>query len=147
MTTLPAVRGRDAHIEQLGKVPMFSGASRKELGLVAQAGDEIQIPAGQVLMEEGRQGHEFFLILEGDAVVKRRGKKVANLGPGQYFGELALLHRGPRSATVTAESDLVVLVLAQREFSGVLDAVPALGRTMLASMARRLREADTQTRG
>jgi CRP-like cAMP-binding protein len=74
--------------------------------------------------------------------VRRNNRKVATLGPGQYFGEMALLDRRPRSATVTSETDMTLLVLGQRQFNGVLDAVPALARKMLAAMATRLREAD-----
>jgi CRP-like cAMP-binding protein len=74
--------------------------------------------------------------------VRRNNRKVATLGPGQYFGEMALLDRRPRSATVTSETDMTLLVLGQRQFNGVLDAVPALSRKMLAAMATRLREAD-----
>ncbi len=74
--------------------------------------------------------------------MRRNNRKVATLGPGQYFGEMALLDRRPRSATVVSETDMTLLVLGQRQFNGVLDAVPALSRKMLAAMATRLREAD-----
>jgi CRP/FNR family transcriptional regulator, cyclic AMP receptor protein len=77
-------------------------------------------------------------------VVKRGKRRVATLGPGQYFGELALLDRRPRSATVVSETDMRLLVLAQREFSGVLEAIPSLSRKLLAAMAARLREADAR---
>ena len=111
---------------------------------MARASDEIHVEAGHVLVEEGKPGHEFFLILDGTASVLRNGRKIATLGRGQYFGELSLLDRGPRSATVKAASDLDVLVLGQREFGGVLDSVPALSRKLLAAMASRLREADSK---
>ena len=100
------------------------------------------MPAGRLLTEQGTIGREFFLIVEGQASVKRNNRKVATLGPGQYFGELALLDRRPRSASVTSDTDMTLLVLGQRQFNGVLDAVPALSRKLLAAMATRLREAD-----
>jgi CRP-like cAMP-binding protein len=95
-----------------------------------------------VLVEQGRIGMEFFLIVDGSAAVTRSGKKVATLGPGAHFGELALLDRRPRSASVTSETDMDVLVLSQRQFNTLLAAVPTIARKMLAALADRLREAD-----
>ncbi|MGH9090630.1 MAG: cyclic nucleotide-binding domain-containing protein, partial [Acidimicrobiales bacterium] len=83
-------------------------------------------------------------IVDGQASVRRNGRRIATLGPGQYFGELALLDRRPRSATVISETEMLLLVLGQRQFNGVLDAVPALSRKLLAAMATRLRESDTK---
>jgi CRP-like cAMP-binding protein len=95
-------------------------------------------------VKEGTPGHEFFLILKGEATVKRNGRKVATLGEGQYFGELALLDRGPRNATVAAETPMELLVLGQREFAGILDEVPGLAHKLLTIMAARVREADAR---
>jgi CRP-like cAMP-binding protein len=138
------MRGRNAYLDHLAQVPLFSACSKKDLQTVARAADEVGIKAGKVLVEEGKPGHEFFLILDGKATVLRGKKKVATLGPGQYFGEMALLDRGPRSATVVAETDMDLLVLGQREFSGVVDEVPALAHKLLATMAQRLRESDSR---
>ncbi len=107
-----------------------------------QALDEVTAEAGEVLCEEGSAGHEFFIIVSGTAAVRRKGRKAATLGPGSYFGELALLDRQPRSAAVVAETDMVLLVLEQRHFLGLLDTVPTLARKLLGAMAARLREAD-----
>ena len=98
-------------------------------------------------MEEGRIGMEFFIIVSGTAAVTRNGKKVATLGPGAHFGELALLDRRPRSASVVSETDMDVLVLSQRQFNGLLESVPTIARKMLAAMANRLREADAMAYG
>jgi len=138
------MRGRSQYLDHLARVPLFSACSKKELQTVARASDEVHVPAGKVLVEEGRPGHEFFLILEGKASVKRGKKKIADLGPGQYFGEMALLDRGPRSATVVADTDMDVLVLGQREFAGVIDEVPAMAHKLLTTMAQRLRESDAK---
>ncbi|MER3452548.1 MAG: hypothetical protein C4344_02355 [Acidimicrobiia bacterium] len=139
------MRGRsDAHLDHLAQVPLFSACSKKDLRFIARASDEVQVAAGRTLVQEGKPGHEFFLILEGKAGVYRNGRRIATLGPGQFFGELALLDRGPRSATVKADTDMVVLVLGQREFAGVLDEVPGLARKLLQAMAARLREADAK---
>jgi CRP-like cAMP-binding protein len=138
---------RNEHLDHLANVPLFASLSKRDLEKVAKASDEVEVKAGRVLVDQGRPGHEFFLILDGKAAVKRNGRKTAELGPGQYFGELALLDRGPRSASVEALSDMRVLVLGQREFSGVLDDVPGMAHKILGTMAQRLREADTKAVG
>lgn len=130
--------------DHLANVPLFSSLNKRDLQRVAKASDELTIEAGRTLVEQGRTGHEFFLILEGSAVVRRNNRKVAELGAGQYFGELALLDRGPRSASVIANTDVRVLVLGQREFIGVLDSIPGMAHKLLTVMAQRLREADAK---
>lgn len=136
------MRGKSDYLDHLAQVPLFSACSRKDLQTIARASDEVQVKAGKVLVEEGKPGHEFFLIVDGNASVSKGKRVVTDLGPGRYFGELALLDRAPRNATVKATSDMTVLVLGQREFGGVLDAVPGLAHKLLSSMANRLREAD-----
>ena len=135
---------RDSKVEHLSRVRMFSALNKKELGLIGRVSDEVHVQTGKVLCREGETGHEFFLILDGQAEVETAGQHVALLSAGQYFGELSLLTRAPRNATVTAKSDMDVLVLGQREFSAILEDVPALSHKLLAVMAERLREADTQ---
>ena len=134
----------DAKLEHLRSVQLFSAASKKELSLLGKASDEISVEAGHELVKEGSIGHEFFLILDGQAKVKMKGRTVASLGPGQYFGELALLDKGPRNATVVAETPMTLVVLGQREFAAVIDEVPTLAHKMLQRMAARLREADAK---
>jgi CRP-like cAMP-binding protein len=126
----------------LSKIWLFSTSSAKDLRTIRRALEEVTVPPGRILCEQGTIGREFFLIVTGEASVRRNGRKIATLGTGQYFGELALLDRRPRSATVASETDMDLLVLGQRQFNGVLDSVPALSRKMLAAMATRLREAD-----
>ena len=138
---------RTSAADQLANVPLFSALSKRDLQRVAKASDEVAIEAGRTLVEQGRTGHEFFLILEGEAVVRRNNRKVATLGPGEHFGELAILDRGPRSASVIANTDMRVLVLGQREFVGVLDSIPGMASKLLTTMAQRLREADSRAVG
>jgi CRP-like cAMP-binding protein len=126
----------------LSKIWLFSTSSAKELRMIRKALEEATVPAGRLLCEQGTIGREFFLIVDGQASVRRNNRKVATLGPGQYFGELALLDRRPRSASVTSDTEMTLLVLGQREFNAVLDSVPPLARKMLAAMATRLRESD-----
>jgi CRP-like cAMP-binding protein len=137
----------DSKLEHLSKVRLFSALSKKELQILGRTCDEVTVSAGKVLCEEGKPGHEFYMILEGQATVRRGGKKIASLGPGDSFGELALLDKAPRNATVTADSDMRLIVLGQREFAGVLDEIPGLAHKMLVSMAGRLRELDAKDLG
>lgn len=128
----------------LKSVWLFSSCTSSELKHIRGLLEEVHLSEKKVLIEEGTMGREFFLIVDGTASVTRNGKKVARLGPGAYFGELALLDRGPRSASVISESEMTVLVLSQRQFNGVLDSVPAIAHKLLKAMAARLREADAK---
>jgi CRP-like cAMP-binding protein len=128
----------------LGSIWLFSALSASQLRTLRRTVDEITVPAGKVLCEEGSVGREFFFIVDGTAAVKRNGRRVATLGPGGYFGELSLLDRRPRSATVISDSEMTLLVLEQRRFNGLLDAIPALAHKMLVAMSERLREADAK---
>lgn len=135
---------KNAFISHLVDVPLFAALSKKDLGLVAKRAEDVHVPAGKALVTQGAQGHEFFVILGGRAHVERSGKRIAELGPGDSFGELALLERAPRNATVIADDDMELVVLGQREFAGLCDDVPGFARKLLAAMARRLREFDAQ---
>jgi CRP-like cAMP-binding protein len=130
--------------EYLATVPLFSALAREELARVVQAAEELDVTAGAELVTEGRIGREFFMILSGDAVVKRDGNDIAKLGAGQWFGELSLIDNEPRSATVVASTDMKLLVLGQAEFAGLLETVPTLEAKLLRGMAHRLREADAR---
>jgi len=136
---------KKAYLEHLRNVSLFSSCSTKDLEKIHRAGDEVTVKAGHVLVDQGQTGREAFILLSGSATVKRNGKKVATLEPGRYFGELSLLTRYPRNATVTADSEMELLVLGQREFSGLLDEVPGMAHKVLSSMAERLYEADAKS--
>jgi CRP/FNR family cyclic AMP-dependent transcriptional regulator len=147
LTSVRVMAAHDAYLDHLAEVSLFSACTRKDLEKIARASDEVEVKAGRKLVEEGHLGHEFFLVLEGKAIVSRGGKELAEVGPGEYFGELAILDKGPRTATVVAKTDMKLLVLGQREFLGVLDEVPGLAYKLLRIMAVRLREADLQNVG
>jgi len=131
----------------LKSIWLFSNCTASELRKIRGSLDELTVPADKVLVEEGRIGTEFFIIVNGTAVVTRNGRKVATLGPNDHFGELALLDRRPRSASVVSDTALDVLVLSQRQFNGLLESVPTIARKMLAALANRLREADALAYG
>jgi len=136
-----------AHAEHLRSVPLFSSCSQKELDKIAKAGDEVRMPAGSLIVDQGQTGREAFVLLEGNVTVKRNGKKITTMGPGSIVGELSLLDHGPRTATVTCETDCLFLLLSQRTFLGVVDDVPALSHKLLASLASRIRDLDRQYYG
>src|SRR4051812_869588 len=135
---------RDQFIDHLSQVPLFSALSRRELALVAKRAEDVVVPAGKVLVSEGDTGNQFFVIMSGTAKLTRRGRKIATLGPGDSFGELALLDKHPRNATAIAETPMELVVIGQREFAGLIDDVPGFARKLLAAMAARLRVADAQ---
>jgi CRP/FNR family transcriptional regulator, cyclic AMP receptor protein len=134
----------DAFIDHLARVPLFSACSKKDLQLVAKRAEDVKVDAGKLLVSEGDTGTEFFVIVDGNATVSKHGRKVAELGPGGFFGELALLERAPRNATVKAETPMEPVVLGQREFAGIIDDVPEFAHKLLAGLARRLRQADSE---
>jgi CRP-like cAMP-binding protein len=135
---------RDAFTEHLAEVPLFSACSRKDLQQVAKRAEDIKVEPGKVLVSEGAAGAEFFVILDGNAKVSRHGQDVATLGAGDFFGDLALLDRAPRNATITATTPMELVVLGQREFSALIDEVPGFAHKLLAGLARRLRAFDAQ---
>lgn len=138
---------RQSHLDQLAQVPLFAACTKKELQAVARATDEITLHEGKVLCEQGRVGREAFVILDGEAEVRRNGRKVATLGPGSCVGELALLDHGPRTATVVAGTDLRALVLGAREFAGLVDDVPSISHKLMKALAQRIRELDSKAFG
>lgn len=136
--------GRD-FITHLSEVPLFATLSRRELNLVAKRAEDVRVAEGKILCSEGEMGNQYFVILSGTAKVTRRGRRVATLGAGQGFGELSLLDKHPRNATVTAETPMEVVVLGQREFAGLVDDVPGFARKLLAALAGRVRENDAKS--
>lgn len=129
-------------ISGLAAVPLFSACSKRDLQIVARHAEVVEVPAGTEIVTEGGKGDAFFFILAGEAAVRRRGRTVAMLGAGQFFGELALLDPAPRDATVVAASPLTVGVLGARVFRAIVADVPAMSGKLLRGMAQRLREAD-----
>ena len=136
-----------SYLDHLAGVPLFANCSRKELQLLGQLCEETDVKAGKALVKQGTVGYECFVIVEGEATVDRNGRIITTFGPGAYFGELALLDKGPRSATVTALTDMTVLVLGPREFSTALDKIPGLANKIMAGLARRLRDMDVRLAG
>ena len=130
--------GRNAKVDLIRQVPLFSRCSRKELAEVASIADEIDLPAGRVLMREGERGTEFFVLLDGSADVLRSGRKINKLGDGDFFGEIALVSRSERTATVTTSEPSRLLVITEQAFRALLDHAPQIQIRVLEALADRL---------
>src|SRR4029453_19543573 len=121
-------------VELLKRTALFARCTKAELIEVALSADELAAPEGDKLTEEGRRGREFFVLVEGAVVVERGGRKVADLGPGEWFGEIAILTFKPRTATVTATSPVRLLVISDRAFRRVVETTPRIALTVLRSV-------------
>jgi CRP-like cAMP-binding protein len=130
--------GSDKKVELIRKVPLFSHLSRKQLAQIAKVADEIDLREGKEMTREGATGREFFVILEGSADVRRRGRKINSLKPGDFFGEIALVTSVPRTATVAATSPVRALVVTDREFRHLLEESPDIKTRVMQAMAARL---------
>jgi CRP-like cAMP-binding protein len=129
---------QDTKVDAIAHVPLFEAASKSDLKKIASITDEIDIREGKDLTREGAPGHEFFVLVEGTADVRRKGRKVRTLGPGDFFGEIALVSRKPRTATVTATSPILALVITEQAFRRLLEDQPAIGVKILRSLAERV---------
>ena len=126
----------------LREVPLFAHCSNKELIELSSLTTTLSMRAGKVVVSQGEPGKEFIVLVEGKATVSIDDQTVATLGPGDFFGEIALLDGGPRTATVTADTDLVAEVMSHQEFAVLLMDVPEVTRGILKGVAMRLRAAD-----
>ena len=127
-------------MEALKRAPLFKGLSKKELALLSRMSDDLDVPAGEVLCREGQIGNEFFVILEGEVEVTRRGQLISTRGGGDFSGEIAVVRQMPRTAMVTAKTPLRLFVLTGQAFRSVLDASPAVQRKVMVALAQRLAE-------
>ena len=133
--------------DALADVPLFSGLSRRHLRHIAELTEEQRFDEGSTLAEEGKEGDTFYVILEGEARVVRGGRRIARLLPGDFFGEIALIDGGPRTASVIAETPLQALTIGRKRFRKVLEEDPSVVVKMLEELARRLRNAQRSLTG
>lgn len=131
---------KKSHHEHLREVPLFASLDAKELDAVGLTATELDFPAGRVLMREGERAHEMYVLVDGTVDVTQDGAHVADVGPGGFVGEMALLAHTGRNSTVTAKSDIVVLHIDGREFSTLLTRVPTIAAKMLPIVAGRVVE-------
>jgi CRP/FNR family transcriptional regulator, cyclic AMP receptor protein len=130
--------GKDGKIELIRKVPLFSKLKKKGLEDVAHIADELDLPQGKVMAEEGDRGREFFVLLDGEADVTKGDRSINRLHKGDFFGEIALVTHMPRTASVTATSDVRVLVITERDFAALLKRSPEVSRGVAEALAERI---------
>ena len=134
----------DQKLELLKRTPLLEGLGRKELEAVGMLVDEIDVPAGRVLMREGDPGREFFVLVDGSVGIDRSGTRVHTMTNGDFFGEIALLAEGPRTATATTDGPATLLVLGHREFHSLMDQFPAIRTCVLEALAKRIRNNEPE---
>ena len=127
-------------VEAIKKVPLFKGADQNQVQLIAMQADEVQVQPGMSLATQGGKGDELMIVLEGRAEVTRDGKHLADLGAGDFFGEISLLDAGPRMATVTASSPMRTLVIHRENFQSIQETTPGLSDVIVIELASRLRD-------
>jgi CRP/FNR family transcriptional regulator, cyclic AMP receptor protein len=137
----------DDFVRHLATVPLFAECSKRDLAKIASLTDEIEVAAGRALVVEGDIGHEAFVVIDGTASVTRDGNEVAEVGPGAVFGEMALIDRTPRNASVTATTPMRVLVIGKREFTGLLDEAADFRTSIMSALAARVRQKDLDLYG
>jgi CRP/FNR family transcriptional regulator, cyclic AMP receptor protein len=129
--------------EVLAEVPLFAGVSTRHVRKIAALGSAVSFNAKTRIVSAGDPGDAFYVLLLGRAEVQRgRGRPKIEIGPGAYFGEMALLDGAPRSATVVAKSEAICLLLSRKKFEKVLKDEPAVAYALLRTLAARLRELD-----
>ena len=130
--------GKNSKVDLIRHVPLFASCTKKELMEIASIADEIDLPEDKVLMKQGEHGREFFVLIDGTVDVIQDGRTVKSMGPGDFFGEIALITKIPRSATVKATSPLRTLVIDDRAFRGLLDHSPEIQLSVLKALAERV---------
>ena len=128
----------DTRVDLIRGLPLFELCSKRDLRRIAALADEREIAAGTELIREGEPGSEFYVVVDGEVDVRRRGRRVARLGAGSYVGEIALLSRSPRTATVVATTPLLVLAISGRDFVALLDTLPELWLKVARTLADRV---------
>jgi CRP/FNR family transcriptional regulator, cyclic AMP receptor protein len=131
---------RNQYYEHLRSVPMFAELGPRELDVIGQAATELHLEAGNMIVKEGNTAHEMFVVMDGVLEVTRGGEHVADIGPGGFAGEMALLTHAKRHADVVAKTDVIVLHIDGRSFAGVLEQVPQIAVKMLPIVASRVIE-------
>jgi CRP-like cAMP-binding protein len=130
-------------VQRLKGIPWFAACTDEQLAEIERMAERLRVLEGEVILREGRLGRELYVILEGNVVVTRAGRSIAERGPGDYFGELAAIDAAPRSATVTAKTDLDVLIIGPRELGAMME-IPGFRDALLAGMTGRIRAADDE---
>ena len=139
--SIPAF-GRSYKIDLLRNVPLFRSLSQSHLNAIAKYTDALQVRQGKLLTKQGQHGLEAFVIVDGRARVEVGGKAIAELGAGDFIGELSLIDGKPRTATVIAQTPMTLLAIRRRDFRSLRETVPGLQEKLLVTLCERLRQAD-----
>jgi len=139
VATEEAPVARDEKLELLRGIPLFARLDRHHLERLGMLTDEVDVPAGKVLIRQGDTGDDLMVIVSGQVGVERDGERINQLGPGDFFGEIALIERGPRTATVTAEAPTRLLVVTHRDFHSLMEEFPEIAAQVLLTLAHRVR--------
>jgi CRP-like cAMP-binding protein len=134
---------RDEKLDLLHGVPLFAGLDRRHLERLGMLTEEVDVPAGKVLIRQGEHGDDLMIIVSGTVGVDRNGARVNQLGPGDLFGEIALIAGGPRTATITAEAPARLLVVNRRDFHALMEEFPEVAVQVLLTLAQRIRDLDS----
>ncbi len=132
----------DTKADALGRCPFFAGLSRSQLLELAKATEDMEVDEGKALTREGASGSEFFVIIDGEVSVTKDDDEIRRLGPGDFFGEIALIEDTPRTATVTAATPLRFFVLTRRNFRSLLAHQPELEEKVNAALEERVRATE-----
>ena len=133
---------RDEKLELLHSIPLFSRFDHKHLVRLGVLTEEVDVPSGKVLIRQGELGDDLMVLVTGLVAVERDGERINKLGPGEFFGEIALIERGPRTATVTAETPSRLLILNHRAFHSLMEEFPEVAASVLVTLAHRLRSLE-----
>jgi len=135
---------KDEKLELLHRIPLFSGLDKRQLLRLGQLTDEVDVADGRVLMREGQQGDELFIVIQGTLRVEREGQVIARRGPGEFVGEIALVDEGPRVATVVSDGPARLLVVGHHAFHTLMEEFPPIQLVVLRELARRVRHLDRE---
>ena len=132
-------------LELLDRIPLFSGLTKRHLREIANLVKEVDHPAGKTIVREGKRAHALHVIVDGTAVITIGGREMRRLGPGDYFGEIALFDSGPRTATVSATTPLRALAILRSDFLGAVASDGELATRLLVHLAKVVRDLDAQS--
>lgn len=133
---------RDEKLDLLHRIPLFSGLDRRQVERLGMLAEEVDVPAGKVLMRQGEEGGDLMVIVRGRVAIERDGSRLNTMGPGDFFGEIALVVGGPRTATATTEEPSTLLVINHREFHSMVEEFPEVSVQLLNTLAHRVRNLE-----
>jgi CRP-like cAMP-binding protein len=133
---------RDEKLDLLQRIPLFAGLKRQQVERLGMLADEVDVPTGKVLMRQGDSGSDMMVLVRGSVAVERDGERLNTLGPGDFFGEIALVDGGPRTATITAEEPSTLLVVTHRDFHSMMEEFPEVADQVLNALANRVRRLE-----